>query len=203
MKTTRSVFLHIIIAALLVGCASPARYVDPGSGQGVTTVGQINTQDWGQSAEKMIFSLLKSPSLESTDGRRMVIMIGEIKNATLEYIDTDLLVKKIRVALNKSGKVVTTTAVRRGGPEDTSSTAVRELRGSREFDQTTVPGQGQMVAPDYSLSGKIIETPVRSGNVRQSTFSFQLTLSDVRTGLAPWEDEVEITKMGKRPAVSW
>ena len=145
----------------------------------------------------------KSPALESVDGRRMVIMIGEIKNATLEYIDTDLLVKKIRVALNKSGKVITTTAVRAGGPEDSSSTAVRELRASREFDQTTVPGQGQMVAPDYSLSGKIIGAPVRSGNVRQSTISFQLTLSDVRTGLAPWEDEVEITKMGKRPAVSW
>jgi penicillin-binding protein activator len=203
VKTNRTIFPPFLAALFLAGCASPTRYVDPGSGQGVNPSNQITTQDWGQAAEKMINSLLKSPALESTDGRRMVIMVGEIKNATREYIETDLLVKKIRVAVNRSGKVITTTAVRAGGPEDASSTAVRELRQSREVDQSTVPGQGQIIAPDYSLSGKIIETPVRAGNVRQSTFSFQLALTDVRNGLAPWEDEVEITKMGKRPAVSW
>ncbi len=132
-------------------------------------------------------------------------MIGEIKNGTRELIDTDLLTKKIRIALNRSGKVATTTAVGSStkGPEDKASLETRELRKSGEFDQTTVAGRGQMIAPDYSLSGKIIETPVRAGNVRQSTFSFQLSLSDIRTGLALWEDEVEITKAGKKANVSW
>jgi uncharacterized protein (TIGR02722 family) len=205
MKTQTKYLLTLqtLAAVLFVGCAGPARYVNPNNGQGITTVGEINSQDWSQCAEKMISSLLRSPALESTDGRRMVIMIGEVKNSTREYIDTDLLLKKIRIALNQSGKVITTTAVRVGGPEDSSSLTVRELRKSKEFDQSTVPGQGSMIAPDYSISGKIIETPVRAGNIRQSTFSFQLTLTEVRSGLAPWEDEMEITKLGKRPAVSW
>jgi uncharacterized protein (TIGR02722 family) len=205
MKISTILLTGCAVVTVITGCSTSARYVDPGSGKGITTVGDINTQDWGSSAEKMIGSLLKSPALDSTDGRRMVIMIGEIKNGTRELIDTDLLTKKIRIALNRSGKVATTTAVGSStkGPEDKASLETRELRKSGEFDQTTVAGRGQMIAPDYSLSGKIIETPVRAGNVRQSTFSFQLSLSDIRTGLALWEDEVEITKAGKKANVSW
>jgi PBP1b-binding outer membrane lipoprotein LpoB len=56
--------------------------------------------------------------------------------------------------------------------------------------------------PDFSLSGKIIETRAKAGNVRQSTFSFQLSLTDKR-GLALWEGEEEITKQGKRPSVGF
>jgi PBP1b-binding outer membrane lipoprotein LpoB len=57
--------------------------------------------------------------------------------------------------------------------------------------------------PDFTLSGKIIETTARAGSTRQSTYSFQLSLTDARTGLAVWEGEKEITKQGKHPAVGF
>jgi PBP1b-binding outer membrane lipoprotein LpoB len=57
--------------------------------------------------------------------------------------------------------------------------------------------------PDFTLSGKIIETLARSGSTRQSTYSFQLSLTDSKTGLAVWEGEKEITKQGTRPSVGF
>jgi len=56
--------------------------------------------------------------------------------------------------------------------------------------------------PDFSLSGKIIETVARAGHTHQSTYSFQLSLTD-KSGLAVWESEKEITKQGTQPSVGF
>ena len=42
-----------------------------------------------------------------------------------------------------------------------------------------------------------------SGRVAQSTYSFQLSLTDAKTGLATWEGEKEITKQGTRSSVGF
>jgi uncharacterized protein (TIGR02722 family) len=192
-----------ITAALLSGCASTATYVEPGSGRGIVSVDQINTQDWINAAEKLTNSLLQSGVLNQDDGKLYVLMIGRVRNNTTEHIDTDSLVKKIRVALNKSGKVKTTTAVGIGGPEDASSQLVRELRNSKEFKQSTVAGQGEMEAPSFSLSGKIAQSIVRVGRTKQSDYTFELSLTNLKTGLADWEDEHVIVKQGKRASVGF
>ena len=57
--------------------------------------------------------------------------------------------------------------------------------------------------PDFSLSGKIIETVARAGDTTQSTYSFQLTLTDPKTGNAVWASEKQITKQGTRSAVGF
>jgi hypothetical protein len=116
--------------------------------------------------------------------------------------------KKIRVALNKGGRALTTTAVGLDGPEDESSKAVRELRADDEFNQATIPGKGNLISPDYSLSGKIIQNNALAKRgllptIKQSEFAFQLSMTDLKTGLAVWEEEKLIVKQGSRAAVSW
>ena len=86
---------------------------------------------------------------------------------------------------------------------DASSKAVRELRSDDEFNQETIPVKGNLVSPDYSLSGKIIQNNARAGRIKQSEFAFQLSLTDLKTGLAIWEEEKLIVKQGARAAVGW
>ena len=100
----------------------------------IVNVGQINTQDWIRAADELTQSLLLSGAINSVAGKPKVMMIGRIKNNTNQHIDTDSLMKKIRVALNKGGRALTTTAVGLDGPEDESSKAVRELRADDEFN---------------------------------------------------------------------
>jgi uncharacterized protein (TIGR02722 family) len=187
----------------LSGCATPTTIVDRGTDRGPQTLG-LDYRDFETASNDAIEKMLKSQAVVKSDGGRYVLAISQITNDTMQRIDTDQLVKKIRIALLDSGKVVVTTAVGIKGPEDALSMQTRELRNSSEFNQATVAGQGQMIAPDLSLSGKIIQRNNRldSGD-QQVEYYFQLSLTDVRTGLAIWEGETPIIKRGSNRSVSW
>jgi hypothetical protein len=73
--------------------------------------------------------------------------ISRIQNKTQLQIDTDYLIKKIRVALSKTEKIQTSTTMGIGGKTDEP--------------------------PYYSLSGKILQDKVKSGRVTQVTSSIE------------------------------
>jgi len=196
-----STVLVVATAAFLGGCASSqATYVDPASTRTLSNVGEINVQDWNMASESMINSLISkhinSGSLKGSgpDGRA-ILAISRIVNNTSVQIDTDILVKKIRVALLGTGKVVADITAGLGGPED-------PLAAEAKREQQFLGTQKVAGRPDYTLSGKIIENRTRQGNQRESTYVFQMALA-TRDGLAVWEEEKTITKQGKRAPVSW
>ena len=117
MKPLIKLITAATLPALMLGCAT-ARYIDHDGRDSIVNVGQINTQDWIRAADELTQSLLLSGTINSVAGKPKVMMIGRIKNNTNQHIDTDSLMKKIRVALNKGGRALTTTAVGLDGPED-------------------------------------------------------------------------------------
>lgn len=185
----------------LTGCQSTgsgARYVESQGTETIVTLDQINIQDWNQAADKLVASLLESGALERAPKQPAVLAISRIINNTQQQVDTDSLVKKIRVDLNRTGKVVTTTTVGLGGrAEDPLAKSTAEYNAFMN-DESTAP-----VMPHYSLSGKLLEDRAKAGSTRQVTYSFQLSLTEIATGLAVWEEEEQITKMGKRASVGW
>ena len=60
-----------------------------------------------------------------------------------------------------------------------------------------------MVAPDLSLSGKIIQRANRVGNKQQVDYYFQLAATNIETGLAYWEFEGVIAKLGPNSDFVW
>ncbi len=205
--------LSIVSAALLfTGCATTT-----GGGSGTphyinqekagtstpVTLG-LDYQDFRKASMDAVQSMLRSGALNKPGGGRYVLAISTLINDTTQRIDMDQLVKSIRIALLQSGKVVVTTAVRAGGAEDTMSYEARKLRKSDEFNQRTVAKKGQMIAPDFSLSGKIIQrTSTLSSGETKVDYYFQLTLTDIKTGLAYWEGETVIQKAGSGKTVNW
>ncbi|OGV35533.1 MAG: penicillin-binding protein activator LpoB [Lentisphaerae bacterium GWF2_45_14] len=200
MKTKAS-FLLIICATLVIsaGCGSDPRRIDTAGNQGLTTTDDINFKDWQTAAETCINSLLQSGVLSRPDGRKTVIMVSLVKNKTSQHIDTEILTDKIRQAVLRSGKAVTTTAVGAEGPEDKASKQVRDLRDDEMFNQNTVQKMATAIAPDMSLAGEIIQQKAKLGRASESYFFFHMTLTDLSTGLAIWEDNVEIAKQSVRP----
>jgi len=191
LKTTLA--LASIAPLLFAGCASSqkATYVDPNGPRTVATVGQINIQDWDNASNTMINSLIdnviSTGRVKGTPEAPAIMAISRIVNSTGQHIDTDLLVKKIRIALNRTGRFLTTTTVGLGGQaEDPLAKELKQV--SR--------------APDYTLSGKIIEDRVRQDSTLQSSYVFQLSLTD-NSGVAVWEEEKTITKQGKRVGTSF
>lgn len=179
------------------GCETPATYVESNSPQTIVSLDKINTQDWANAADQMIASLLSSGVLEESPRQPAVMAVSTIVNNTTQLVDINLLTKKIRVALNRSGKVRTLTTLGPGGTvEDGLAKSTAEMK-----DYLSATGGTPL--PDYTLSGRIIEDRASAGSIKQVAYVFQLSLTETNTGLAVWEDEVTITKQGERAAVGW
>jgi len=199
----KQIIIISFISVLISGCAATTQNIDMNNDRGQAVMG-LDYRDFQKAAGESISSMLESGALNKPGGGRYVLAISRIINDTMQRIDTDQLIKKIRVELLQSGKVVVTTAVGATGAEDKMTMQARELRKTDEFKQSTVAGKGQMVAPELSLSGKIIQRNVRvTSSLQQAEYYFQLTLTDINTGLALWEGESVIGKRGSNKSVSW
>lgn len=197
----KSVFLAATasVALLATGCATHnAKYVDSQGPDTIVSLSRINIQDWNNAADKLVASLLASGVLDKAPELPAVMAVSRIRNNTQQQVDTDSLTKKIRVALNQTGKVLTTTTL---GPDGKVEDAMAADAGAM---QTFMAGEKQKTTlPYYTLSGKLLEDRVESGKTRQTTYTFQLSLTRVKDGLAVWEDETQITKQGQRSSVGW
>jgi PBP1b-binding outer membrane lipoprotein LpoB len=70
--------------------------------------------------------------------------------------------------------------------------------------QTFMSGEKQQTRlPYYTLSGLLLEDRAKSGNTNQVTYTFQMSLTTTSDGIAVWESEKQITKIGKKSTVGW
>ncbi|MFA5454711.1 MAG: penicillin-binding protein activator LpoB [Sulfurimonas sp.] len=203
-QTIRWTIILASVVVLLGGCATKTTNIDINNDKGDAVMG-LDYRDFQAAAQDMVESLLASGAVTKKDGGRYVLAVSRVVNDTMQHIDTDQLVKKIRVGLLQSGKVIVTTAVSADGAEDKMSMQARkELRGNEEFKQESVAGKGTMIAPDLSLSGKILQRNIRvDSSTQRVEYYFQMTLTEIKTGLAYWEDERIIGKQGSNKSVAW
>ncbi|NLK66626.1 MAG: penicillin-binding protein activator LpoB [Campylobacteraceae bacterium] len=197
----------VLATILFSGCSVKNEYVKDGvnlGGSEYTSLG-IDSADFEYAAQEAVNSLLRSGALNRPNGGRYVIAMGPMINDTTQRIDTDLLTKKIRIALLNSGKAVMTTAVGSDGAEDETTFIVRDKRENDEFNQDTIAKKGTLIAPDMSLSGKIIQRNAGLSDKKRQLvdYYFLLTLTDVNSGLAFWENENKISKVGSNKSVIW
>ncbi len=198
---TRLLALSAVVtpaALYLAGCETGATYTDSKGTGTIVSLDQIDIQDWNRAADEMVASLLASGVLERAPEQPAVMAVSRIVNNTMQQVDTDSLTKKIRIELNRSGKTITTTTLGLGGKaEDPLAKEAAEM-------QAMLGGQKKVTTlPYYTLSGKLLEDRARAGSTRQVTYTFQLSLTTVKDGLAVWEDEKQITKIGKKPSVGF
>ncbi len=112
----KSGLLVLAVAAVLAGCATtgPQYLTGPGSDRpdprGETVLG-LDYRDFEYAAEQAVDSFLSSPlSRKPGSTAPWVMAISRMINDTALNIDTDQLIKKIRVDLLDSGRVMVTTA---------------------------------------------------------------------------------------------
>ena len=201
----RKIIISLFCATLLAACAGKTTVVDTSSREavaGMQAVMGLEYRDFEKAAMEAVESMLSSGAVSKPDGGRYVLAVSRITNDTMQRIDTDQLVKKIRTQLLQSGKVVVTTAVGLNGAEDPMVMKARQLRKSGEVNQNTVAQTGKIIAPDLSLSGKIIQKNISLGrNKTRVEYYVQLTLSEIETGLAFWEGETPIIKEGGKAPI--
>ncbi|WP_421863192.1 penicillin-binding protein activator LpoB [Motiliproteus sp.] len=202
LKNTLKALSLVTAVVLTTACAPKTQLLQPGVDEAPVSTGLTNT-DFQQAAGDAVQSMLQSGAVDRTDGKKNILVISSILNDTMQRIDTDQLVKKIRVELLRSGKVKTTTAIGLNGAEDAMNAKYAQLRQSSKVNKSTLVKQS-FTAPNLSLSGKIIQRNNRTAKEQQLIeYYFHLTLTDLSDGLAIWEGETPIRKLTGANTVSW
>ena len=170
-------------AALIVGCDTPATYKDPNGRDLVVSLDKVNIQDFATAGSLMLQSMISSPAFSKG---APVLQLGMITNDTANNFDTSLLLSKLTVPLVNSGRVTLLES-------DAIASAARAASGS----SANVPKS------EYVLKGKILEDRANAGSIRQNSFIFQLTLVEVKRGVAVWTEEKVVTKQGSKNSIGF
>ncbi len=186
----------VLLLMIMTSCGTTARMIEIGSDEDLTTISSIDPRDWQKAAADSIDAMLESGALKRADGRKNVVMISRIRNYTLQHLDSRLLTAKMRQAILTSGQAIVTSAIGNSSNVDLAVRRIRDKEYDDLFDQSTVQKRGTVIAPDLSLSGSITQQTTVQGRTEESYFLFHLVLTDLKTGLALWENNVEIAKQG-------
>ena len=198
-------FLIILPLYLLISCgerrpvgrAADARYLEDGSNKGLVNLDKINSQDFTRASNQLIGDLLTSGALTKAPTQPAILHVGEVRNDTQTYFDTDLLLQGMKRDLIATDRIrISTTAGPGGKGTDSYAQEVRE----------NLDAEGKKInrpRPYFSLSGKIIEETSRVDKVTQKDFYFLLTLTEIDSGTGVWFGRELITKQGSRGAIGF
>lgn len=193
------VFCWALVAGLILCGCGGVQYVDNAESKEYSSLG-IDYHDLEKAASDNTKSLLESGYVRSLAGlsKPKVLAISDVINDTMQHFSTQELTRKITRDMRNSGKFILTMAFAgSGGSKDKMLDSVRGARGDDEVNQYGVPEKGNIIAPELSLSGNIIQRNTKVKSKQRVDYFFLLTLTDLKSGLVVWDNEVNIIKVGK------
>jgi hypothetical protein len=195
MKNSIKALLAVAVIATLAlsGCASTMQYGDAGSAKPIST--EFGSSDLQQIAEAMVDSMITFPPMvELTSGRRPVVSVDNVKNKSMQHIDTESITDSIRAKLIRSGKF-------RFIDRTTDDQTIEELKIQQDsglVDKKSAVQFGQQLGAEFLLTSNFSEIRQKAGSTTDVYYKFTMSLKNLKTGILEWSDEKEIRKVFKR-----
>lgn len=198
MKKTL-VFTGLMAAILsLGGCATQTQVVSKAESAEFVTA-TLSDNDFENAARVMLDDMLTYDFANGKPGGgRYVLEIAEIKNNTMQRIDTAELTDYIRKELRRSGKFVLTNL----GENDAIRTS-RDLADSELVNSATVAKKKKVIAADTSLFGRISQKDNIVNGKKRIDYVFSLAVTELETGLELWSSKEVITKITDKNTQTW
>ena len=202
MKKFVKMILVACVPVLLVACASgKVSTTNPiASKKEIDTFG-LTTIDFEFAAKSALDEFMMSPWLAKKEGRWLV-QIGNVRNETVQEVDTKRLTQRMVSYMTKSGKFAFSSVG--GSLADKSVKEYRQLEKSDLYDQDT-GGKGKVVKPDLSMIGEISQTTNISADrsKQQLEYEFRLRVTDLGSGIILFDSLVPIDKRGSNKNFAW
>jgi hypothetical protein len=205
-KSMMKKFVKMILVAcmpvLLIACATgKVSTTNPmASKKEIDTFG-LSTVDFDYAAKSALDEFMMSPWLAKKEGRWLV-QIGNVRNETVQEVDTKRLTQRMVSYMTKSGKFAFSSVG--GSLADKSVKEYRQLEKSDLYDQDT-GGKGKVVKPDLSMIGEISQTTNISADrsKQQLEYEFRLRVTDLSSGIILFDSLVPIDKRGSNKNFAW
>ncbi|RDU51796.1 SEL1-like repeat protein [Helicobacter sp. MIT 01-3238] len=137
-------------------------------------------------------SLLSKKFIKKLESKK-VIAISNIQNTTKEQLDIESIMVIFKSYILDSEKFIFTNTIPSNANKiDTMIKDSRKLRKDAEYNQYTTKEEGSLLAPDYSLWGKISKKI--KPQTKEVEYEILLRLTDLTTGVEVWSNISKISK---------
>lgn len=200
--------LKVVLVSLLAvsplfffSCASTSvkRYAADESVKDLS--GYWNSNDVDQVCTTLIDSCIKSKRIanfKAAEGRAPFVIIGTIKNKSVEHIDTSILSKRFQNVIINDGTL-----------EFVADANQREELRAEKNDQAenayeTAKSIGNETAADFMLQGTVTTIVDTVGKQQVRTYQVDMQLIDLETNRIIWSDQNnDIKKYIKKSAIKF
>lgn len=198
LPTSRAVGACLLAGVLLGGCGSSmpeVRRVDPNTQTDIS--GRWNDTDSRLVSEAMIDDCLEGRWLldfkRAHEGRKPRVIVGTVRNRSLEHINVRTFVADLERAITNSGRA-------RFVASRTEREEVRDERldQAEHASEETRKEPGREHGADFMLQGEINSTLDRAGGLAAVYYQVNLTLVDLETNEKVWIGEKKIKKVVER-----
>ena len=191
--------ISLLVLPFLFACATKVARINSADVRDIS--GRWNDTDSQLIAEEMVKECLDGGWYNKAVaklGKEPMVIVGTVKNETMEHINTSTFVEEIERALINSGKVAFVASKDERG----------ELRQERleqdEFaSEETRKAFGREIGADYMLSG-VLNSIVDSQSAKAVVYyQANLKLINLETNQIVWNGQKKIKKYVKHSKVSW
>lgn len=202
MKRTISVYVLALAMGLTTSACTTETRVLSRSESAEYVTASLSDHDFENAAHDMLNDMLTNElSEKKSDGQPYVMMISNIKNDTMQRINTEDLTDYIKKELRRSGRVKTTDAF--GDKASKNIAASRELANNAIVDKSTVKKNNTVKAYDLELTGRISQRNSIVKKDKMIEYVFSLNLIDMNDGTELWSDKKVITKITDKKTETW
>jgi|APSaa5957512535_1039671.scaffolds.fasta_scaffold85007_1 penicillin-binding protein activator len=193
VKIIGKLLVGLLVLSTLGACGTSVERVATNT---VTDLsGDFNDTDSRLVASEMVADKLSHPWLARFDGVPVVI-VGKVKNLTVEHINIKTFINDIRRELINSGRVDFVA----------SSTDRGEIRQERleqdgHASEATRKAAGEEIGADFILGGTISTISDVADGVQVKYYQFDLTLTNIASNRIAWLGQKKIKKIISKPSL--
>lgn len=187
----------LLIWALTMGCGASKTVERIETDTTIDLSGRWNDTDSRLVSKDMITDCLNHPwitqHMSQSDGKKPVVIVGAIRNRSMEHIAVGTFINDIERAFINSGRVsVVASAQERG--------EIRQERAEQEefASVETIKEMGRELGADYMMTGEINTIEDREGGREVRFYQVDLTLTDIETNEKIWIGQKKIKKYIER-----
>lgn len=193
----KKLFIALLICPFLLACGTKVKRMEIEKVKDVS--GSWNDTDSREVAKTMIDECLNGPwyakALKEKAGKEPVVIVGTVRNDSMEHINTNTFIEELQRALINSGKVEFVASKDERGE-------LREERLDQDeySSEATRKAFGKEVGADYMLSGVLSDIKDQEGSKSVVFYQVNLKLINIETNKILWNGQKQIKKYVNKKA---
>ncbi len=193
----KKLIIALLVCPFLLACGTKVKRMEIEQTKDVS--GSWNDTDSREVAKTMIDECLNgawyAKALKERGGKDPVVIVGTVRNDSMEHINTNTFIEELQRALINSGKVEFVASKDERGE-------IREERLEQDeyASEATRKAFGKEVGADYMLSGVLSDIKDQEGSKSVVFYQVNLKLINIETNRILWNGQKQIKKYVNKKA---